>query len=63
MRSFLERLQAATPGLLPSEGITVSQFPDDGLTTGSLLQKMTPEPLAPAIGDRGLGLADDRQAS
>ena len=63
MRSFLRRLQVAAPGLLPSEEIAVAQFPDDGLTTGSLLDNMQPESfVATAVGTE-LDRARDRRAS
>jgi hypothetical protein len=61
MQSLLQRLQAAAPGLLPQDGIAVAQFPDDGLTTGSLLAKMRPEPLVLAADE--LTLARDLEAS
>ena len=63
MRSFLRRLQVAAPGMLPSEGIAVAQFPDDGLTTGSLLGKMHAGSLVAAAGDVDLGVARDQRAS
>lgn len=63
MRSFLRRLQLAAPELLPAEGIAVVQFPDDGLTTGSLLGKMQTESFVAARGDIELGEARDRRAS
>ncbi len=63
MRSFLHRLQAAAPGLLPVVGIGVAQFPEDGLTTGALIRGLAPERLPSGAGGNEPALARDLQAS
>lgn len=61
MRALFHRLQAAAPGLV-ADGIAIAQFPDDGLTTGSLLARMRREPLVADAADE-LALAPDLKAS